>query len=86
MSESYFHSPDRLPLYERVFNDTTSNQTPRFSEMYCTVKDDTKSGGPEIQPLGSLKYNSVEITPRQRKLLREMALISRVPDTDLPVR
>ena len=78
-------SPDRLPLYEKVFKETVAKQSPRFDEMYCSMERDEETGEARLQQLGNLTCNGIEVTPRQRKLLREMASISRTSDMDHPV-
>lgn len=68
-----------------MFKETVAKQSPRFGEMYCSMVKDEATGIPQLQHLGNLTYNGIEVTPRQRKLLREMVTISRKSDVDQPV-
>lgn len=80
------YSPDRLPLYDRIFRDVVSRQSPRFSEVYCELgqKEDENDEGPP--PIHHINDPNFQLSSNQRRILRDMAVMREVPDPDQPVR
>ena len=79
------HSPDRLPMYERIFRDVVSRQAPRFSDVYCQLGDQQDEEDNEPPPIKHVKEPSFTLSSNQRRMLRDMATMSNVPDADQPV-
>lgn len=71
-------------MYERIFRDVVSRQDPRFSDVYCELGEPVEDD--EQPPLiKHIKDPGFTLSTNQRRMLRDMATMSDVPDADQPV-
>lgn len=72
-------SPERLPVYERIFKEVVARQEPRFADVYCSLDSQQP---PQIQQVNHPKGAHANLSEDQRQRIRNMATINGVSDTN----